>query len=46
MRYSAALGGLAFTIIESAAAAVIIGVADGGYGIPEFLGITLVGHIF
>src|SRR6476646_7517538 len=46
MRHCTSLRGLPLTIIECAAAAVIVGIADGVYGVPELLCIALVSYVF
>jgi hypothetical protein len=46
MRNSTALRRLSFAIKERATEAVIFFITDPGTGIPEFLGVGLIGYIF
>ena len=45
MRYCAGLHRLPFTVKEGPAQAVVAFIANGRAAVPEFLGISLIGHI-
>src|ERR1700755_611463 len=45
MRYGTGLRRLAFTIIEGAKETVVTFIGNIGHGVPELLGVGLIGHI-